>query len=180
MLWHIRIEPAHPLPDSLGRRLAAQAVESGLAGTWSVQTSRGFLIEGEISREQLDRVAAEVLVDPVVETHTIEPTNTPANGHGTLIHVMPKPGVTDPEGSSALELLKHLGYPVSNVRTIKTFACKARPNQFRGSSSATGQRRRRTDRPRLARSRPARRGPPYRFRAFRCRSVTCATPISCT
>jgi phosphoribosylformylglycinamidine synthase subunit PurSL len=121
MLWHVRIEPAHALPDSLGQRLAAQAVESGLPGAWSVMTSRGFLIEGDISRAELDRVAKDVLVDPVVETHTIEPTNTPANGPGSLIHVMPKPGVTDPEGSSALELLHHLGYPVSNVRTIKTY-----------------------------------------------------------
>jgi phosphoribosylformylglycinamidine synthase II len=121
MLWHIRIEPAPSIADSFGQRLAAQAVEFGLPGTWSVQTSRGFLIEGEISREQLDRVATEVLVDPVVEIHTIEPTNTPANGPGSLIHVMPKPGVTDPEGASALELLEHLGYSVSNVRTIKTY-----------------------------------------------------------
>ena len=58
MLWHIRIEPAPFLPDSLGLRLAAQAVESGLPGPWSVSTSRGFLIEGEISREQLESAAA--------------------------------------------------------------------------------------------------------------------------
>ena len=38
-----------------------------------------------------------------------------------MIHVMPKPGVTDPEGSSALELLCRLGYHVSNVRTIKSY-----------------------------------------------------------
>ncbi len=136
MLWHIRIDPAPSIADSFGQRLAAQAVESGLAGTWSVQTSRGFLIEGDISRQQLDRVATEVLVDPVVETHTIEPTNTPANGAGSLIHVMPKPGVTDPEGASALELLQHLGYSVSNVRTIKTYRVKDRQTRFRDSSSA--------------------------------------------
>ncbi len=121
MLWHIRIEPAPFLPDSLGLRLAAQAVESGLAGPWTVKTCRGFLVEGEISREQLERAAATVLVDPVVEVHRIEPCNAPDEGPGSGIHVMPKPGVTDPEGSSALELLCRLGYPVSNVRTIKSY-----------------------------------------------------------
>jgi phosphoribosylformylglycinamidine synthase subunit PurSL len=121
MLWHIRIAPAPSIPDSLGERLAAQAVESGLAGPWSVKTSRGFLIEGEISREQLDRVASDVLVDPVVEVHQITACNAPVGGPGSVIHVMPKPGVTDPEGSSAHELLCQLGYPVSNVRTIKTY-----------------------------------------------------------
>ena len=121
MLWHIRIEPAPSLPDSLGERLAAHAVESGLAGPWSVKTSRGFLIEGSISREQLDRAAVDVLVDPVVEVHKIAPCNAPMSESGSVFHVMPKPGVTDPEGSSACELLCQLGYPVSNVRTIKTY-----------------------------------------------------------
>ena len=34
---------------------------------------------------------------------------------------MPKPGVTDPEGASAFELLRDLGYPVTKVRTIRTY-----------------------------------------------------------
>jgi phosphoribosylformylglycinamidine synthase len=79
------------------------------------------LIEGEISQAQLEQVALEVLVDPVVEVHEISPSNTPRNGPGSVIHVMPKPGVTDPEAASAAELLRDLGYLVSNVRTIRTY-----------------------------------------------------------
>ncbi len=121
MLWHVRIQPAPEHPDRLGERLAAEAVESGLAGPWSVESSRGFLIEGAIRREELERVARDVLVDPVVEVYKISPSNTPSNGSGAIVHVMPKPGVTDPEGSSALELLRVLGFEVSNVRTIRTY-----------------------------------------------------------
>ena len=121
MLWHILIEPAPSVSDSLGDRLAMQAVDSGLAGSWSVKTSRGFLIEGDISREQLDRAAKDLLVDPVVEVHRIEPASAPANGAGSVVHVLPKPGVTDPEGAERAALLCGLGYPVSNVRTIKTY-----------------------------------------------------------
>ena len=121
MLWHVRIQPSPEHPDRLGERLAAEAVESGLAGPWSVESSRGFLIEGAIPREELERVARDVLVDPVVEVYKISPSNTPSNGSGAIVHVMPKPGVTDPEGSSALELLRVLGFEVSNVRTIRTY-----------------------------------------------------------
>ncbi len=121
MLWHIRIEPAPGLADRVGERLAAQAVESGLAGPWTVKAGRGFLIEGEITLAQLERVALDVLVDPVVEVHMIGPSNTPLDGPGSVVHVMPKPGVTDPEAASALELLRDLDYPVSNVRTIRTY-----------------------------------------------------------
>jgi phosphoribosylformylglycinamidine synthase subunit PurSL len=121
MLWHVRINPSPTLPDSLGARLALEAVESGLAGPWALETSRGFLIEGEITRQQLERVAIDVLVDPVAEVHTIGPSHSPLDGSGAVIHVMPKPGVTDPEGSSALELLRDLGYPVSKVSSIRTY-----------------------------------------------------------
>jgi phosphoribosylformylglycinamidine synthase II len=121
MLWHIRIEPAHGSKDRLGERLALEAVESGLAGPWSITTSRGFLIEGEISESELERAAARVLVDPVVESHSIRPSHASCDGGGTVVHVMPKPGVTDPEAESALALLRDLGYAVSNVRTIRTY-----------------------------------------------------------
>ena len=40
------------------------------------------------------------------------------------MHVMPKPGVTDPEAESALALLHSLDYAVSNVRTIRTYRIK--------------------------------------------------------
>jgi phosphoribosylformylglycinamidine synthase subunit PurSL len=130
MLWHIQIKPSPSLPDKLGERLASEAVEFGLAGPWSVETSRGFLIEGEISRQQLERIAIDVLVDPVVEVYTIGPSNAQINGPGTVVHVMPKPGVTDPEGSSALDLLRDLGYPVSKVSTVKTYHVHGPPQSL--------------------------------------------------
>jgi len=120
-LWHIRINPAPGQTDRHGQRLAAQAIESGLPGPWSLSTSRGFLIEGEISATELDRAARLVLVDPVIETYTIRPSQAGFDETGTVVGVMPKPGVTDPEAASALELLRDLGYAVSNVRTIRTF-----------------------------------------------------------
>ena len=121
MLWHIQIEPASGERDRLGARLEVEAVESGLTGPWTLKTSRGFLIEGEISRAQVDRAARGVLVDPVVERHTIRPVRAGWGVTGTVVHVMPKPGVTDPEAESALALLRDLDHPVSNVRTIRTY-----------------------------------------------------------
>ena len=45
----------------------------------------------------------------------------PFDAAGAIVHVMPKPGVTDPEAESARVLLADLGYPVTNVRTIRTY-----------------------------------------------------------
>jgi len=121
MLWHIQIEPAPGQVDRLGARLEVEAVESGLAGPWSLNTSRGFLIEGEISAAEVERAAREVLVDEVVETYTIGQNSARLGGDRTVVHVMPKPGVTDPEAESALSLLCDLGFAVSNIRTIRTY-----------------------------------------------------------
>jgi phosphoribosylformylglycinamidine synthase len=121
MLWHVQIEPAPGQDDRLGERLALEAVESGLAGPWAIRTSRGFLVEGEISLGDLERAVVEVLMDPVVETHAIRPTQSAGNGERTVVHVMPKPGVTDPEASSALALLHDLGYRVANLRSIRSY-----------------------------------------------------------
>jgi phosphoribosylformylglycinamidine synthase II len=121
MLWHIQIEPAPGQTDRLGERLALEASESEDDGPWAIRASRGFLIEGELARAELERAALDLLVDPVVEIHSIRPANLRWEGPGTVVHVMPKPGVTDPEGESALALLRDLGYPVEMVRTIRTY-----------------------------------------------------------
>ena len=78
-------------------------------------------MEGDVSDEAIRRAARDVLSDPVVETATSRPIRTSIDGSSTIVHVLPKPGVTDPEAESALALLQDLDYPVSNVRTIRTY-----------------------------------------------------------
>jgi phosphoribosylformylglycinamidine synthase subunit PurSL len=110
MLWHLQIEPATGLADLEGQRIAAEAVDLGLPGPWRIASSRGFLVEGPLSMDDLRRAAVAVLVDPVVETFTVEASNHAAGGSGTVVHVLPRPGVTDPQGQSALEILHDLGF----------------------------------------------------------------------
>ena len=75
MLWHIQIEPAPGQMDRLGERLALEASESGHDGPWAIRASRGFLIEGQLGEAELERAARDVLVDPVVEIHSIRPAS---------------------------------------------------------------------------------------------------------
>ena len=124
MLWHLQIDPAPGQLDLSGRRVAADAAELGLGGPWSVASSRGFLIEGPLDRPEATRAAEAVFVDPVVETfaiHAADEFGSIGSKNGSIVHVLPKPGVTDPEAESALALLRDLGYAVENVRTIRTY-----------------------------------------------------------
>ena len=120
MLWHLQIEPAAGRVDLEGQRIATLAADLGLPGPWRIAASRGFLVEGPLRTEDLHRAAAAVLVDPVVEAFTITASQHPPGGTGTVVHVLPRPGVTDPEGQSALEILRDLGFAADGVRTIRT------------------------------------------------------------
>src|SRR6476469_9049391 len=115
MLWHLQIDPSEGRTDLEGNRIAAEAGELGLPGPWSVAASRGFLVEGTLSEADVHRSAVQVLVDPVVETFAIHPcgrSNATVNGDAAIVHVLPKPGVTDPEAESALSILRDLGFAV--------------------------------------------------------------------
>src|SRR4051812_13321749 len=121
MLWHLEIQPAPGHPDLVGGRLSLEAAEAGLPGSWSIAASRGFLIEGALTPADVDRAARQVLVDPVVESFRVHPHGSSTPAGATIVHVLPKPGVTDPEAESAAELLRDLGFHVVGMRTIRSY-----------------------------------------------------------
>ena len=129
MLWHLDIEPAPGQFDSNGLRIAQEAAESGLPGPWRVSASRGFLVEGGLSEGELAAAARDVLADPVVERLRVEPCPAP-DGTTAIVHVFPKPGVTDPEGESALAMLRGLGYAVDGARSIRSYRVEGPADQL--------------------------------------------------
>lgn len=122
MLWYLSISPSPHQPDRAGARIAAEAVDLGLAGPWKVAASRGFLLEGKATREQLAEVSARVLADPVAEIWTLDDAvkiqTAPSE---TLVHILPKAGVTDAEAETTLALLRDMGLDLDAVRTIKSY-----------------------------------------------------------
>jgi len=78
--------------------------------------TRIFLVEGDIDAE---RVAREVLADPVTETFVVTPADKPpALPPGKrVVTVFKHPGVMDPVEASALKAIRDLGEPVRAVRT---------------------------------------------------------------
>ena len=130
MLWHIQIVPGEGRKDIEGERVSSEAEELGIVGPWKVSASRGFLIEGDLSQAEIERAARDVFVDGVAEAFSISshggkgranPENDETTPIGHLVHVLPKPGVTDPVASSALSLLRDLGFHAENVRTVRSY-----------------------------------------------------------
>ena len=122
MIWHLRITPAPGQDDLDGVRLAAEARELRIPGPWRIAAERGFLVQGALTEDSLRNAAESVLADPVVETFAIAPAGGPHDRRDAeTVHVLPKPGVTDPEGESALGVLRDMGLNVDACRTVRTY-----------------------------------------------------------
>ncbi len=127
MIWHLYITPRSGCTDLLGRKAAHEAELAGLGAGWSIAAGRGFLVETSTDRATLEPLARSAFLDPVVETLEVRPAQAPWNGPGAIVHVLPKPGVTDPEGESAAELLHEMGLPAARVRSIRTHRIEGPP-----------------------------------------------------
>ncbi|MHB1033981.1 MAG: phosphoribosylformylglycinamidine synthase subunit PurL [Pirellulales bacterium] len=126
MLWEVDIYPAEGQPDLAARRMAADAADLGLAAELPVTTARGYLIQGRLSRAEIDRLARELLADPIVERTVVGAAGDAIlsclpEGRSRLIHVLPKPGVMDPVAQSVVGAIADFGIQAEAVRTLKKY-----------------------------------------------------------
>lgn len=129
-LWEVDIHPAEGQRDLLGRAIAAEAADLGL-GEIRVKAARGFLVQGDISPGQIERLANELFADLVVERPVVAPVGDPvlAGDGGVLVHVLHKPGVTDPVAESARQAIADFGIQVEAVCTLRKFWFDDLPEQ---------------------------------------------------
>jgi phosphoribosylformylglycinamidine synthase II len=125
-LWEVDIHPAPGQPDLIAQHVAAQAADIGLGHDWKLTAARGFLIQAAISREQADQLARQLLSDSIVERYALGAPGDAAlsqtvRGGGQLIHVLPKPGVTDPVALSTQAAIGDFGITAEAVVTLTKY-----------------------------------------------------------
>jgi len=126
MLWEVDVSLTDPATDHAAGELVSAAHQLGLAGCTAARTAAGWLVEGNVSRADVERIARVLLADPVTETFTAAEIGTAGltaavDGLPTVVHVLPRPGVTDPAGLTAAEALAMLGHPGVAVRSLKKY-----------------------------------------------------------
>jgi phosphoribosylformylglycinamidine synthase len=136
-LWEVDIHPAAGEPDLLARAASSEAKDLGLPA-FTAHAARGFLVQGEISQPQIDRIARELLTDLVVEHPVVGQPSSPqlnlplplgeGRGEGpprdrdaALIHILPKPGVTDPVAASTLTAIRDFDISADAVVTLRKY-----------------------------------------------------------
>ena len=124
MLWEVDVSLRDPAGDHAAREVAAGAAELGI-NCGRVRTAAGWLIEGGGSQADVERLAAALLADPVTESFVVgavgsERLTAPLDGLPTVVHVLPKAGVTDPAGLSAAAAAAALGQNVA-IRSLRKY-----------------------------------------------------------
>jgi phosphoribosylformylglycinamidine synthase subunit PurSL len=125
-LWQIDILPANGQEDVAAKSLQAEAHDLGLGDHVTISAAHGFLLQGELSHDQVRRAAELLLSDSIVESTTIAQVGDaslvqPRNGLNNLLHVLPKPGVMDPVALSTLQALQDMSLPVEQVGTYRKY-----------------------------------------------------------
>jgi phosphoribosylformylglycinamidine synthase II len=111
MLWEVDIYPAPGQTDLASETVRNDAADLHIAG---------------LNRDQVAQIAAQLLADGVVEKTVIgqvgeRALNEPPSGMSRVVHVLSKPGVTDPVAMSAAEAIADLGIDLQQIRTIRKY-----------------------------------------------------------
>src|SRR5438093_13551145 len=111
MLWEIEIRPRGSDPER--DRICEEY--SLLTGSTDARdlvrgSARGYLIEGNLDKEQMQRLLAELLVDPLVEIGLLidlERRNPHSTNGNRSLTVLLKPGVMDPVAMSVTDAARN-------------------------------------------------------------------------
>ena len=128
MLWEVEIVPKHH--DAEAARVRQElALLTHSAGASVDLAARGYLLEGIFTRDTVERLLNELLLDPIAETGRVGELNSlsragvpgQAPSLEALATVLLKPGVMDPVAESVELAARDLGIELFSVRTFRRY-----------------------------------------------------------
>ena len=105
--WRIEVGLLPEHADPVGREIEAEVTAAGLPSARGVRTSRIYLLDGILTRDQAERVATGLLADPVSDRYSLDRPLYP--DLPTLVTVTRRPRVMDPVSGSLLKAVADLG-----------------------------------------------------------------------
>jgi phosphoribosylformylglycinamidine synthase len=120
--WRFEVFNKPGFADVQGNSVLGDIKELGIDAVQAVQFARVYLIEGDFERDFAERLAKELLADPVCEEYYIGRSGAPAGlAKATLIEVHLKSGVTDPVAESVTSAINDMGVRPTSVRTARKY-----------------------------------------------------------
>ncbi len=117
--WRVTVSPKHEDLDSTGSAVLRDVHDLGLAHVRRVAAGRLFLLEGKLGTEAIERIAAELLADPITEEYRFQSggndPDLPGAGFDAAIEVHLKGGVMDPVAASTLAAIGDMGIDTTGL-----------------------------------------------------------------
>lgn len=122
--WRIEVHKRPGQKDPAGHHALDAVRELGLTLASACHAGDGYLLPAELSREDVEHVAAELFTDPVLEIASIYgPDELPASAPNAVrVLVAKKPGVMDPVAESIKRVLQKTRFAGGvHAQTFKIF-----------------------------------------------------------
>ena len=137
MAWEIEVQPTARAHDVHGEEVLQQVRDLGIASVTAVASARLFYLDTDEPADQVERVARELLADPIVERYRIsdgrrraKPALSKAEGDPRpAVTVRRKPGVMDPVATSTLQAVADMGLAARRCRTARKYYFSGKPKR---------------------------------------------------
>ncbi|MFH0755003.1 MAG: phosphoribosylformylglycinamidine synthase subunit PurL [Candidatus Omnitrophota bacterium] len=131
MIWRIEIKDKEGVFDAAGSSILRDIADLGIGAATDVRVVQVFLVDGDIDAKSADRIARELLVDPVVQDYRLADKPFRDNFIGVrdvhVVEIAYNVGVMDPVEASTLKGIRDLGISgVYAVRTSKQYVIEGR------------------------------------------------------
>ncbi|MBM3254642.1 MAG: phosphoribosylformylglycinamidine synthase, partial [Candidatus Omnitrophica bacterium] len=131
MLWKIEVRQRPSFFDALGAAVKKDITDLGLGKVDDVRVEQLYFIDGDFTKEDIEKIASEALFDPITEEFVARPVRSPVNRESIsdgarcgvsngvkTVEIFYNPGVMDPWEESVKKAILDLGF--DNVDAIKT------------------------------------------------------------
>jgi phosphoribosylformylglycinamidine synthase II len=119
-LSRVEVSVKPGLPDPRGESLKADIRDLGIGTVQQIRVSDVYLLEGNLSRKELEAICKLLLADPIVEQYSIGEPPPPQDAYA--VEVAYNPGVMDPVEESVSKGIGDLGITtLTSVKTAKRY-----------------------------------------------------------
>lgn len=127
MFWKIEIKDKPGIFDAAGAGIKKDILDLNIDNVRKVGFSQIYIIEGNLSADQIKLISEELLVDKISQDYFINETSGDYSCDEFIIEVAYNPGVMDPAEESALKGIRDLGIDATvSLKTAKNYRIKGK------------------------------------------------------
>ena len=123
MIWRVEVRQKDDFAATLGKGILADIKDLKINSVRDVRLAYVYLLQGKLSRNDVEIIAGQLLVDPIVERyHIIDGAQAKGSNAAHIVEVAYNAGVMDPIEASTIKGIKDLGFgAIEAVRTARQY-----------------------------------------------------------